>query len=247
MGVEPDRLRRSQRAVLDATFANGMWNNGRSHIEADQLHSYEEGINTVAHAMMMSWGDPTEIERAMAVARNYPRLIQQNPAGHWHFVSAYFNGSTIDREGGLGWQYPYSYLITHPGMLLVEYNGAPRVKSLLLRSLDSWLAHGSRDAAGNWAYPSDIQWITDKGRGQGVGNAVHSFWAAYKWTGDAKYLRPIEPAGLAAGSLGDLFELNADALDQIPGGEGLAGKIASGAITDDSTHYDQNIGSTGDK
>ena len=246
MGVEPDRLRRSQRAVLDATFADGMWDNGLSHIEADQLHSYEEGINTVAQAMMLSWGDPTEIERAMAVARNYPRLIQRNPAGHWHFVSAYFNGRMIDRDGNLGRQYPYSYLITHPGMLLVEYNGAPKVKSLLLESLNSWLAHGRQGADGNWSYPQEIQWNTDQGFGKGVGNAVHSFWAAYKWTGDAKYLRPIEPAGLAAGSLSDLFAVNADTLAQIPGGPELAKAIASGKVTTGSAHYDQNIGTTGD-
>ena len=246
MGVEPDRLRRSQRAVLDATFANGMWDNGLSHIEADQLHSYEEGINTVAQAMMLSWGDPTEIERAMAVARNYPRLIQRNAAGHWHFVSAYFNGKTIDRDGNLGRQYPYSFLITHPGMLLVEYNGAPQIKSLLLNSLNSWLAHGKRGASGIWSYPQEIEWDTDQGYGTGVDNAVHSFWAAYKWTGDTKYLRPIEPAGLATGSLSNLFAVNADALAQIPGGHELAKAIAAGKVTTDSTHYDQNIGSTGD-
>jgi hypothetical protein len=245
MGVEPDRLRRSQRAVLDATIANGMWTNGLSTIQTDQLHSYEEGINTLAQAMMLSWGDPALIERAMAVARNYPRLIETNPAGHAHFVSAWFSGSRIDRGGNLGWQYPYSFLITHPGLLLVDYNGAAPVRTLILGALDGWLAHGKQDAAGNWTYPAEIEWKTDETRDSGVASAAHEFWAAYRWTGEARYLRPMLPAGMAKGSMAMLFALNADVFAQISGGDVLGDQIAKGAITPAGGSNDPNLGTVG--
>ena len=246
MGVEPDRVRASQRAVLDATHNNGMWDKGLSHIMADQLHSYEEGINTLAQAMMLNWGEPDLIEQAMATAHQYPRLIRENPAGHMHFATAFYNGSRMFTQGSLGWQYPYSYLITHPGMLLVSYNGAPQVRSLLLRSLDDWLAHGRQDAKGHWVYPQDIEWSSDKGRGTGVGSAIHSFWAAWRWTHDPKYLRPIEPEGLAAGSLNMLFGVNADTLAQVPGGQQLSLDIAAGKVKTDSHAYDPNLGTVSD-
>ncbi|WP_260928861.1 LamG domain-containing protein [Novosphingobium sp. 9] len=246
MGVEPDRLRASQRAVLNATHENGMWNNGLSHIMADQLHSYEEGINTLAQAMMLDRGNPQLIEQAMATARRYPDLIRTNPAGHLHFATAFFNGSRAFTKGPLGWQYPYSYLVTHPGMLLVDWNGAPQVKSLLLRSLNDWLAHGRQDSHGHWVYPQEIEWATDKTRGTGVSSAIHSFWAAWRWTSDPKYLRPIEPKGLAAGSLNMLFGVNADTLAQVPGGPGLAADISSGKVTTDSHAYDPNLGTVSD-
>ncbi|WP_213979870.1 LamG-like jellyroll fold domain-containing protein [Sphingomonas sp. dw_22] len=247
MGVEPDRLRQSQRALLDATYANGMWDKGLSFIQTDQLHSYEEGINALAQAMMLSWGDPREIERAMEVARNYSRLIEVNKAGHAHFVSAWFNGSRIDRGGHLGWQYPYSFLITHPGLLLVDYNGAPKVRSLVLSALDGWLAHGKQDAAGNWTYPQEIEWATDAARGTGVASAAHNFWAAWRWTGDQRFLRPLEPKGITSASLPTLFSVNADVLAGIPGGDTLARTIASdpNAVTD--TANDPNLGSVSGK
>ena len=44
MGSEPDKIRRSNRALLEAAYRNGMFINGLSTIQTDELHSYEEGI-----------------------------------------------------------------------------------------------------------------------------------------------------------------------------------------------------------
>ncbi|MDI7776401.1 LamG domain-containing protein [Asticcacaulis sp. EMRT-3] len=239
MGVEPEKIIASQRAVADATFTNGMWSGGLSRIRADELHSYEEGINAVAQSMQIDWGNPTNIERGMAVAREYPRLMQVNPAGHMHFVSSYYSGTDIDRDDGMGVQKPDSLLVTHPGLLLVDYNGNPQTKARLLSLLDGWLAHGEKTAHG-WSFPSDIDWQTDKGTGHGVGIAVHDFWAAYTWTGDDTYLRPME--GALKGNLSGLTELNADVLTQVPGEDQVAHKIADSAGQAGGGSIDRNLG-----
>ena len=239
MGVEPDKIIKSQEAVTDATFANGMWTGGLSRIRADELHSYEEGINAVAQSMQIDWGNPQAIERGMAVAREYPRLIEANPAGHLHFVSSYYSGGDIDRDDGLGVQKPDSLLVTHPGLLLVDYNGNPQTKSLLLGLLDGWLAHGEQANKG-WNFPANIDWQTDKGAGRGVDVAAHDFWAAYSWTGDDKYLRPLDDA--LNGNLSGLSNLNADVLTQIPGGAILAQKLSDGADKAGGGAIDRNLG-----
>ncbi|MDP8914431.1 MAG: LamG domain-containing protein, partial [Pseudomonadota bacterium] len=245
MGVDPDRYTASVRRVLDATYANGMWTGGLSRIRTDELHSYEEGINAVAQAMQMSWGDPTAIERGMAVAREYGRLIARNSAGHMHFVSSYFSGADIVREGTLGWQRPYSFLILHPGLLLVNYNGAPAVRSEVLSLLDGWLAHG-REERDRWILPAEIEWATDKARGSGIASAAHTFWAAYSWTGDEKYLRPMI-GDIARGNLPALTQLNADLLARAPGGTDLAKRIVGGELAPTGAAIDRNLGGVGDR
>ncbi|MDC7684526.1 LamG domain-containing protein [Asticcacaulis sp. BYS171W] len=245
MGVDPQRYITSQRKVLNATYANSMWSGGLSRIATDELHSYEEGINTVAQSMQMDWGNPTAIERGMAVAREFPRLFEVNPAGHRHEVSAYFSGTKIYREGTLGWQRQFGLLITHPGLLLVDYNGNPTTKALLLEVADGWLAHGKQDAKGNWSFPSDIEWATDKGAGNGVQSAISLFWAAYIWTGDAKYLRPIE-GDIQRGNLSNLSQINADVMARAPGGTALAQKIVAGEVGGKGGAIDRNLGGIGD-
>jgi hypothetical protein len=205
MGDQPERNIASQRRMLDETFNNGMWTDGFPRIQADELHVYEEGINAVAQSMQLRWGDPTAIERAMAIARNYPRIFQQNPAGHTHIASAYFSGSNIVREAPWAVQRGYGFLIGHPGMLLVDWNGAPATRSLLLQLLDGYLAHGKQDARGAWSFPGQIDWATDRSSGAGIGDAAHLFAAGYAWTGDEKYLRPFDTGGR-----GGWFGLNAD-------------------------------------
>ncbi len=245
MGVEPDRYTASVRRVLDATYANGMWTGGLSRIRTDELHSYEEGINSVAQTMQMDWGDPTAIERGMAVAREYRRLVERNPAGPDHIVSSYFSGADIVREGTLGWQRPYSFLILHPGLLLVNYNGAPAIRSTVLSLLDSWLAHG-KEEGGRWTFPAEIEWATDKSRGSGVASAAHVFWAAYSWTGDEKYLRPFV-GDITRGNLPALTQLNADLLARAPGGPELARRIVAGEVAPTGAAIDRNLGGVGDR
>jgi hypothetical protein len=246
MGVERERLIASQRAVLDATIDNDMWDEGINRITTDQLHTYEEGINTLAQAMMLTPDDPALIAMARDVVRQYPRIIRRNGAGHDHFASAWYSGSEIFTGGHLGRQYPYSFLITHPGLLLEEYHGSPAARSAILGALDGWLAHARRGPDGAWHMPAEIDWNSDAGTGSGVGPAIHDFWAAWLWTGDAKYLRAIAPAGLTLASASSLLSINADALAWLPGGDVLATRIADGALVGASSRFDPNLGTSSD-
>jgi hypothetical protein len=142
--------------------------------------------------MYLDWGDPRTVERLMETARAAERLTEVNAAGHRHIISNYFSGTRIAREGPWEWSKPYSYLIFHPSMLLVEFNGQPRARKLLLELADGYLAHGKPDAKGVLRYPNEIHFPSDKERGgTGVAAALQLFLGAYRWTGDAKYLQPL--------------------------------------------------------
>jgi hypothetical protein len=58
MGVDPDKINASLRALSDAVYKNGMIVNGLSYITSDELHVYEEGINADAERLYLNWGEP---------------------------------------------------------------------------------------------------------------------------------------------------------------------------------------------
>jgi len=215
MGATPDRILESLRRHLDAYYAQGMFTNGLSTIQADELHSYEEGIQVLGQAMLLDYGSPLHLERAMETAGATETITAINPAGHRHIRSSYFSGTTISTEGVWGWAKPSSYLILHPAMALVEFNGSPRVKKWLLEIADGLLAHRHVGANGAASVSSIIEFATDKDlpgttTGAGGDRALTVLWAAYRWTGDRKYLQPF----LDAGPRG-LGQLAANALDQM--------------------------------
>jgi hypothetical protein len=164
MGVEPEKVTDSVARMLDATYANGMFTNGLSTIKADELHSYEEGVNGIAEAMTLEWGSPRQLERAMETARNYGRITEVNPAGHRHFVSSYYSATDIVRESVWQWQKPPNFLILHPGLLLVQFNGSPALRKLIIELADGYLAHGKPGPDGSINLPTQIYWPTDDDR-----------------------------------------------------------------------------------
>ena len=95
MGVDPAKLKASLLREMEAVYAQGMFTNGLSTIQTDELHSYEEGINVLGQAMMLDYGGPTHIERAMETAAATERVTGVNAAGHRHIRSSYFSGTTI--------------------------------------------------------------------------------------------------------------------------------------------------------
>ncbi|MCE5249436.1 hypothetical protein LLG96_04365 [bacterium] len=208
MGVEPERITDSIRREMDAFFTNGMFTNGLPTIQTDELHTYEEGCQVLPQDMLLSYGDPKAVERLMNTARAYDRITGINKAGHRHFRSSFYSGTKIADEGIWEYSYPYSYLILHPGMVLVEYNGNPMAKKLLLEVADGLLAHRKKDENGRYVIPGIINFSTDEDRRPGIGPAIQLFWAAWRWTGDDKYLLPILDSG--TGSIGSI---GADILD----------------------------------
>jgi hypothetical protein len=199
MGVEPDRLKASLEALIEASHRNGMWTNGLGTIQTDELHTYEEGINAISQSALLNRGDPKTLERLMATARRYDELTQVNAAGHRHIISSYYSGSQFARDTPWDWSKAQSYLVLHPGMALVDYNGSPKLRQLLLELADGYLAHG-KTGGGVTVWPADINWTTDADRGTGLSPTNMLLWASYRWTGDAKYLAPMGEPGTSGWS-----------------------------------------------
>jgi hypothetical protein len=220
MGDLPDKVRASLHALADAVDKNDMFTSGLSTIETDYLHSYEEGINARSEDMYLNWGDPKVVERLMQTARATPRITEVNKAGHTHITTQLFSGTHVVREGPWGWSHPYSYLILHPGILLVNFNDNPTIKKLVLDLADGYLAHGKQTADGRWDYPEFINSGSDETTGKllpktrGINALTQLFWTAYAWTGDKKYLLPLESV-LGPAPHTPLGVLNANALDQL--------------------------------
>ncbi|HVZ29755.1 MAG TPA: LamG-like jellyroll fold domain-containing protein [Asticcacaulis sp.] len=213
MGDIPDKLTLSLNRLVDASFRNGMWTNGLSTIKTDELHSYEEGINAIAEAMFLNYGDPKATERLMATAHAYPHVFGPGVDGHIYPKSRYFSGSDISLDGPWAWSHPYSVLILQPGQMLVDYNGSPQPKTIITGIADTYNAKAKPDAKGVPAYPEDLNSQTGESRGSLQGQtrandaATQIFWASYEWTKDPKYLQ-IFKSQLAQGSTQQFSYIN---------------------------------------
>lgn len=220
IGDIPDKVKASMRALADSVDKNGMITNGLGTILTDYLHSYEEGINARGEDFYTAYGDPKAVERQMEVARAYPRIIEVNKSGHTDFVSQLFSGTRVVREGPWGWEHPYSYIMLQPGLQLVNYNGNPKLKKLVLDIADSYISYGKQNADGTWCFPESFNAATDQTRGclaphtRGIYGVTQLFWAAYSWTGDRKYLAPLF-SYLDPGMHLALRGINANALGQL--------------------------------
>jgi hypothetical protein len=209
MGVEPDKLTLSVHRLLEAAYNNGMFTKGLPTIQADELHSYEEGINCLGENLILDFGNPRQLERAMETQRGIETVTGINSAGHRHFRSSYYNGNKIAEDGPWGWQKPYNFLNLQPGELLVDYNGNPRAKKVLLELADGQLAHRHQDASGRFSTTNTIHWIDDKEGPGGRGYFPWSlYWTAWKFTGDKKYLAPLYDGGTTT-----LSDIDANYLD----------------------------------
>lgn len=231
MGVAPDRIRASHTALADAAYKNGMFTAGLSTIMADELHSYEEGINSNSEAMYIGWGDPKVVERLMSTVAAYGRIIQPNAAGHLHFKTNWFSGSKQFSEGPWEWQKDQSVLVLHPGLLMADFNGDPTARNYVVGLADGLLAHAKADMS----LPDEINWRTDGTKGVLPINtpAMQLLWGAGRLTGDAKYLAPIL-AGEAKGGTRAIAEFNENLLDVLSkreawGPEAVKRGSASGA------------------
>lgn len=206
MGVDPDKIRDSLNALCEAAYKNDMFTGGLATLVTDELHSYEDGINSNSEAFYLDWGEPLVAERLMQTAKDLTdRIILPNPSGHMHFASNWFGGPKVYREGPWEWGKPYSYVITHPLLLLGQYNANPIARKTVIGLADGYLAHGRQGADGVWSYPEEINWRSDAERGKdlsagtGLEAPLQDFWAAYRWTGDGKYLRPLESVAAKTG------------------------------------------------
>jgi hypothetical protein len=213
MGVDPDKVKDSLNRLADAAYKNGMFTDGLSTIVTDELHAYEEGINTNSEAMYLDYGDPLAVERLFTTVKALPRIIDKNAAGHMHFNTNWYSGAISYREGPWEWQKPYSFGVTHPAILIGDYNGDATARGLVTGLADGYIAHVAKDGS----YPNEINWRSDAERGGtvlqggGAGGPFQVFWAAWRFTGDPKYLVPIKWR-IAKNGVKSLADINENAL-----------------------------------
>jgi hypothetical protein len=234
MGDHPKKFARSLAMELDACYRQGMLVNGLPAIQADELHSYEEGINCLGQNLIVNYGSPRMLERAMETARGFEWLTGVNAAGHRHIMSSYYNGLKMATDSVWGYAKAYSYLVMQPGQMLVDYNGNPRAKRIALEVADGLLAHRHKTENGRYVLPSAIHFSDD--HDASATRAYFSwplFWTSYQWTGDRKYLNPILDGGVAS-----LLTVNANVLDLLQlrqswGHRILEGRSAQGPRPED--------------
>ncbi len=242
MGVDPDKLNASLLALSAANYRNGMFTNGLSTIETDELHSYEEGINLNSELLYLNWGDPRTVERIMKTVHALTDIITVNPHGNMLFSSNWFGGRKVYREPNWQWQKPYSFPIVHPIMQLGAYNADPTARGMITGLADGYLAHAYTNAKGQWALPNEINWATGATRGgelfdgSGGSELMHTFWAAWRFSGDDKYLKPLDYRVDRAGP-GGLSLLTENYLDVLGKRDTWGAKIAAGAKQDDASPF----------
>ncbi len=204
MGCNPEKIIDSNHRELEACFNNGMFTNGICTIQADYLHNYEEGTNCLGQNLILDYGNPRQIERAMANARAVEGLTGVNAAGNRLFKSFYYNGKKMSTDDPWGATLFYSYLVLQPEESLLEFNGNPVAKKTLMELADGMLAHRHVDAKGKGTFPSEIRFVDDSEVTSPRNNfapVADLFWLAWKTTGDAKYVTPIKDykfAGITA-------------------------------------------------
>ncbi len=128
---DPDgAIRDSLRAVADVSWKTLM-RNGLNIKTTDVLHAYETGINVQPFAALAEYGNPVLIERMMATARRYQGyLLTDAVDGRRRLRGAWFGDDEVLE--GKRWRKPQHELrILHPGMMLVWYNGHPRLLAML--------------------------------------------------------------------------------------------------------------------
>ncbi len=230
MGTEPEKLKKSLSRELEAMYENKMWTNGLATAQFDELHSYEDGLNVLGQSMMMDFGNPKDLERAMVTARRLEWLTGINAAGHRHIRSAYFSGSKMAEGGVWGWTKARGYMVFHPALDLVLFNGAPETRKMVLETVDGMLAHRKQDADGRWVTRTEINFKTDEDLPGSDATPDFMFWAAYRWTGDKKYLLPFMDQGPSS-----LSHISSDALDILNLRDTWGKQVVAAARTVDPT------------
>jgi len=161
----------------------------------------------------LAFGSPRQLERAMVTARGMEGLTGINAAGHRHIRSSYYSGTRMALEDPWGMAKPHTYLALHAGQLLVDFNGSPQPRQIMLELADGLLAHRQVAADGQARMPAIIRFADDRevewraARSPTPFFSWHLFWGAWKWTGEHRYLKPIFDQGLPA-----LLGINANAL-----------------------------------
>jgi hypothetical protein len=215
MGCIPDKVAASSARLMEAIYKNGMMTDGLNTIQTDGLHAYEEGTNVLGQVNLLDFGNPKEVERMMQNCRALEaKVIGKNEAGHYHFRSNYYGAKAVAQEGVWLWCSDPEYLILQPAIYLGQFYGNPAARKLVINMADGLLAHARKTSDGKTIIDLQINYNTDESRPSPLCHlplhelgfdaysnaginvpAIYLFWAAWRWTGDEKYLKPLLDVG----------------------------------------------------
>jgi hypothetical protein len=202
LGIDPEKMLKSLRLHMTAYYDQErppefaglkqrslpLFTNGLATIITDELQSLEEGIQVVGQLQLLDDGNPLYMERGMETAlRMLNEVTQINAAGHRHFRSRFYGATRMAAEDPWQWSVNRSYYVLQSSYLVARYNGNPQLRKMIIEIADGLLAHQR-----NGNIFTDINFATDSVRedmGMARGEKPLSiFFAAYKMTGDKKYL-----------------------------------------------------------
>ncbi|HEY4330155.1 MAG TPA: LamG-like jellyroll fold domain-containing protein, partial [Phycisphaerae bacterium] len=198
IGSDPDKITDSLRLILEAHYKNNMFTNGINTLQTDYLHSFEEGTNCLGQNLILDYGNPRQIERAMESARGVRSITGINAAGDRLIESFYFSATKVALDEPWGWSRPECFMMLQPSELLVQYNDNPTARKFLAEVADGQLHHRHVDPlTGRGSIPASIRFVDgaeSRGAG-GEGASGYLFWTLWMATGDNKYLDPLLDAG----------------------------------------------------
>ncbi len=127
---DDDKIKNSVRLLMDGVWKYNL-EEGVSASIRDELHSYEEGMGTIAQRLIVDYGNPTAVERVMTACTHYDKWAKKAADGKWDFVSCYFGAKGAWTHGAFG-QCHGGYLMLIPAAWLTWYNHHPAVRDILV-------------------------------------------------------------------------------------------------------------------
>ena len=99
---------------------------GVSRTIRDNLHSYEEGMGTICHQLLVDYGNPIAVEHVCRAASHYyPKWMKKNDDGTYSFRSYYLGYGGVYTEGKFAQDKGVNYLMLFPAAYLTWYNRHP--------------------------------------------------------------------------------------------------------------------------
>jgi hypothetical protein len=213
LGIRPEKILESLKLHIKAYYDQDrpayyaslrqrslpLFTNGVASIITDELHALEDGIQVNAQLELLDYGNPLYLEKGMETASKMINDITGvNNAGHRHFRSRLYGGTRVTTDDPWQWSVNRSYLVLHSSYLLARYNGNPEVRKAIVELADGLLAHYR-----NGNLYTDINFLTDEDR-EDTGMSPNAkpwslLYAAFRMTGDKKYLKPLPPVNTLNG------------------------------------------------
>ena len=141
MDCEGDKVVHSMEANERAFYDQGMFTNGLCSIQADELHSSEEGQVSLAACLAVHPGSPEWLEHAFEIGRQLEWLTGVNKAGNRLVKSCFYSGSVIAYDQPWGSQQSCCYISPAIAWYVAQYNGNPYLLRILREMADGLIAH----------------------------------------------------------------------------------------------------------